>query len=146
MGESFSKKDKANKKKKDKQDKAQKMLDRKTNNNKGKDLEDMLAYVDENGNLSSTPPNAAARKEIALEDIRLGAAPIEPEETVRKGRVSHYNDAKGYGFITDEKTGEDVFFHSNQLSQPVKEKDRVSFEKERTPRGYSAVNVQKITA
>ncbi|TDW97038.1 cold-shock protein [Dinghuibacter silviterrae] len=143
MGESFSKKDKANKKKKDKQDKAQKMLDRKSNNNKGKGLNDMLAYVDENGNLSSTPPNAAARKEIALEDIQLGAAPIQPEETQRTGTVSFFNSTKGFGFITDDKSGEDVFFHTNQLAQPVKEKDRVSFERERTPRGYSAVRVVK---
>jgi len=144
MGESFSKKEKANKKAKEKRDKAQKMKDRKANNDKGKSLEDMMAYIDENGNITSTPPDIRKRKEIALEDIQLGAAPVLPEETQRKGSVSFFNDAKGYGFITDDKTKENIFFHTNQLSEPVKEKDRVSFEKEKTARGYSAVRVVKI--
>jgi hypothetical protein len=38
-------------------DKAQRKEERKNNNNKGKALEDMLAYLDENGNLSTTPPS-----------------------------------------------------------------------------------------
>ncbi len=58
--------------------------------------------------------------------------------------ISFFNDAKGYGFITEDKTRENVFVHSNQLQQPVKEKDRVSYEKERTAKGYSAINVKKI--
>lgn len=143
MSESFSKKEKANKKAKAKRDKEQKMKDRKANNNKGKSLESMMAYLDENGNLSSTPPTGE-RKEIALEDIQLGAAPIIEEDPVRKGSVSFFNDAKGYGFITDDKTRENIFFHTSQLSQPVKEKDRVSFERERTAKGYSAIKVAKI--
>ena len=144
MGESFSKKEKANKKAKAKRDKAEKMKERKANNNKGKSLEDMMAYIDEDGNITATPPNPGYKKEIALEDIQLGAAPIVPEETQRKGNVSFFNESKGYGFITDDKTRENIFFHTSSLAQPVKEKDRVSFERERTARGYSAVRVVKI--
>lgn len=143
MGESFSKKEKANKKAKEKRDKAEKMKERKANNNKGKSLEDMMAYIDEHGNISATPPTTREKREIALEDIQLGAAPIIAEETTRKGSISFYNDAKGYGFIIDDKTRENIFFHANQLAQPVKEKDKVTFERERTPRGYSAINVKK---
>jgi cold shock protein len=144
MSESFSKKEKANKKAKAKRDKAEKMAERKANNNKGKSLEDMMAYIDENGNISDTPPDERNRREIDLDSIQLGAAPIVAEDTHSKGRVSFFNEAKGYGFIVDEKTNENIFFHTSSLSQPVKEKDRVSFEKERTARGYSAIRVVKI--
>jgi len=142
MSESFAKKEKAKKKAKDKQDKAQKMKERKAQGSKGS-LEDMMAYVDEDGNITSTPPDQKKRREINLEDIQLGAAPVLPEEVVKIGIVSFFNDEKGYGFIVEEKTRENIFVHANQLLQPVKEKDKVTFEKERTPRGYSAIKVKK---
>jgi cold shock CspA family protein len=144
MGESFSKKEKEKQKARAKQDKAKKMQDRKSNNNKGKSLEDMMAYIDEYGNISSVPPAEHRKVEINLEDIQLGAAPIIPESIEKTGVVSFFNDEKGYGFIAEDKTRENIFVHSNQLLQPVKEKDRVTFEKERTPRGYSAIKVKKI--
>lgn len=144
MSESFAKKEKEKQKAKNKQDKAQKMKERKSNNTKGKSLEDMMAYLDENGNITSKPPDGTTkRREISLDEIQLGAAPITPEEVVKSGVVSFFNEAKGYGFITEDKTRENIFVHINQLLQPVKEKDRVTFEKERTPRGYSAIKVQK---
>ena len=142
MSESFSKKEQAKKKAKERQDKAQKMQERKAQNKKGKSLEDMMAYLDENGNITSTPPTGMPRKEINLEDIQLGAAPIIEEDPIKTGMVSFFNDAKGYGFITEDKTNENIFVHSNQLSQPIKERDRVTFEKERTPKGYNAINVK----
>lgn len=144
MSESFSKKEKAKQKAKSKQDKAQKMKERKSNNNKGKSLEDMMAYVDENGNLTSVRPDETKRREISLDEIQLGAAPIIPEETTKTGVIAFFNEEKGYGFITEDKTRENVFVHVNQLLQPVKEKDRVSFEKEKTPRGLSAIQVKKL--
>lgn len=145
MGESFAKKEKAKKKAKSKQDKALKMKERKENNNKGKSLEDMMAYLDEDGNLTSTPPDIKKKKEISLDEIQLGAAPIIDEPAgPSTGTISFFNEAKGYGFIIEEKTRENIFVHSNQLAQPVKERDRVSFEKERTDRGYNAINVKKI--
>ncbi len=145
MGESFAKKEKAKKKAKSKQDKALKMKERKENNNKGKSLEEMMAYLDEDGNLTSTPPDAKKKREISLDEIQLGAAPIIDEpQGPSTGTISFFNETKGYGFIIDEKTRENIFVHSNHLMQPVKERDRVSFEKERTDRGYSAINVKKI--
>lgn len=144
MGESFEKKEKAKRKIKEKQDKAQKMKERKVNNNKGKSLEDMMAYLDENGNITMTPPDGRKRKEINLDDIQLGAAPVTEEDTTRTGIVSFFNEAKGYGFITEDKTRENLFVHCNQLVQPVKERDRVTFEKERTSRGLNAIKVKKI--
>lgn len=144
MSESFGKKELAKKKANEKRDKEARKKERKAQSSKGKSLEDMMAYIDEYGNITDTPPGDRKPVEIALEDIQLGAAPIIPEETVKTGMISFFNDAKGYGFITEDKTRENVFVHSNQLQQPVKEKDRVSYEKERTAKGYSAINVKKI--
>ncbi|NLR61033.1 cold shock domain-containing protein [Chitinophaga polysaccharea] len=143
MGESFSKKENRNKKMKVKENKAQKKEERKVNNSKGKSLEDMLAYVDEDGNLSSEPPRQTQRAEIDPKDIRIGATPRPPEDNTRTGIITFFNTLKGFGFITDDKSGESVFFHINQLSEPVKERDSVSFVREKSARGYNAIAVTK---
>ena len=55
--ESYNKRMKQMNKIKQRLDKAQRKEERKNNNNKGKSLDDMLAYLDENGNISTTPPS-----------------------------------------------------------------------------------------
>ncbi len=145
MGETFSKKEKEKKRAKEKQDKAERMKERKANSAKGKSLEDMMAYLDENGNIVSTPPTGEKRREINIEDIQLGAAKREANvPSVNTGIVSFFNEAKGYGFITDSSTRENIFVHVNGLQQPIKDRDKVTYEKERTPKGWSAINVKKI--
>ncbi|WP_333862773.1 cold-shock protein [Chitinophaga sp.] len=145
MGETFSKKEKNNKKAKAKLDKAEKMRFRKTNNDKGKSLEDMLAYVDENGNLTPFAPKGGTES-VPLHELAAMAKVRSrpPEDTTRTGFVSFYNSTKGFGFITEDNSKDSIFFHNNQLSQPVKEKDKVTFTKERSPRGYNAANVKLI--
>ncbi|MBV7532472.1 cold-shock protein [Chitinophaga sp. sic0106] len=144
MGESFSKKENRNKKAKAKENKAQKKQDRKENNNKGKSLEDMLAYVDEYGNLSSTPPDHSNKVEIDSKDIRIGATPRPAEDPLRTGMVTFYNSTKGFGFISDDQSREDIFFHMNDLLVPVKEKDKVSFLRDRNAKGYYAKEIKRI--
>lgn len=143
MADSFSKKENFKKKQQKLKDKAQRREDRKTNNNKGKDIEETFMYVDENGQLTSIPPDQQERAETNLEDIQLGAAPIEPEETVKTGVVSFLSD-KGYGFITENKTGDNIFFHENSCQETVKKGNKVSFEKEKSPKGFSATNVKIV--
>jgi cold shock CspA family protein len=144
--ESFNKKEKEKKRLKKQQEKAEKMEERKANAKKGKNLDDMLAYIDEDGNISSTPPDPRKRKEINHEDIQIGVPKQEPlseEELIRTGVVNFFNDAKGFGFIKDSQTGESVFVHINQLTDRVKEGDKVIFEVQMGPKGPSAVNVKK---
>ena len=145
-GESFGKKEKEKQRKKKLQDKQEKMEERKANAKKGKSLDEMMAYIDEDGNISSTPPDPNKRKEVKLEDIDLGIpkrSEVE-EDTVRTGIVTFFNDAKGFGFIKDKESGESIFVHSNHLSERIVENNRVSFEVEKGPRGLSAFNVKKI--
>ncbi len=58
MAESFQKKESIKKNISRKKLKASKKQERKINNNKGKGFESMIAYVDANGNLTSTPPES----------------------------------------------------------------------------------------
>lgn len=145
--ETYSKKEKEKKKLKKRKDKEEKREERKANSNKGKSFEEMLAYVDENGNLSSTPPDPSKRKIINIEDIQLGARKeqaVEPADLIRKGTVTFFNENKGYGFIRDERSQESVFFHVNGLTTQVKEKDKVSFEVERGQKGLNAVKIALV--
>jgi len=132
--ETFNKKEKEKKRLKKQQDKQQKKEERKSGSDKGKSFEDMIAYVDENGNLTSTPPDPTKKKKIInLEDIQIGISkqePIDPADLIRTGVVSFFNDQKGYGFIKDLKSQESIFVHINALSGPIKENDKVSFETE----------------
>ena len=145
-GETFNKKEKEKKRAKQKKDKAEKMEERKANAKKGKSLDDMMAYIDENGNISSTPPDPNKRKVFKQEDMQIGVPkhiPGEDENSVRTGVVSFFNDEKGFGFINDLQTQERVFVHANNLSEPLKEGNRVNFEVEMGPKGPSAINVKK---
>ena len=145
-GETFGKKEKEKKRAKQRQDKEEKMQERKANAKKGKSLDDMMAYLDENGNLSSSPPDPKKKMVFKQEDMEIGVPKQEDrpqEETTRNGVVTFFNDAKGFGFIKDALTQESVFIHINQLSEPIKEHDKVSFEIEMGPRGASAANVKK---
>jgi cold shock CspA family protein len=146
--ETFNKKDKEKKKLKKKQDKDQKKEERKANSDKGKGVEEMLAYVDEDGNITSTPPDPLRKKTvIKAEDIQIGIsrqADLEPEDLIRKGTVTFFNDSKGYGFIKDHDSQDSVFVHVNGLVDTIKENDRVTFETEMGQKGMNAVKVKLI--
>lgn len=141
MADSFSKKENFKKKIQKQKEKALRREDRKTNNNKGKGLDEMLTYVDSYGRLTSTPPEE--KDEINIDDIQLGAAPI-PEEEIRKTGIITFFSDKGYGFITEDKSKENVFFHTNNCTELVKKGNKVSFEKERSPKGFSAIDIQLV--
>ena len=143
--ETFNKKEKEKKRLKLRKEKQEKMEQRKANASP-KSLEDMIAYLDENGNISSTPPDPKKKKIFNVEDIVIGV-PVNtenPEDAIHAGVVSFFNDEKGFGFINDQKTGERVFVHVNQLTERLKENDKVEFEVESGPRGLSATNIKKL--
>jgi hypothetical protein len=65
----------------------------------------MMAYVDEFGNISSTPPDSKKQNAvIKTEDIGIVALeqlPVNSADLIRKGTVTFFNEVKGYGFIKD---------------------------------------------
>ena len=145
--ETFNKKEKEKKRLKQKKDKQEKMEERRAMAKKGKSLGEMMAYVDENGNLSDTSPDPRNKKKFVLEDIQISIPKMEHDPSMdlpRKGVVTFFNDAKGFGFINDQLTNERIFVHINSLTEEVRESDKVEFEIEKGPRGLSAVNVKKL--
>lgn len=143
--ETFSKKEREKKKLKKQQDKKEKSEDRKTNAVKGKGLDEMMAYVDANGNITSIPQDPGARKKVTAESILVGTPKQEAveEEIVRNGTVSHFNESKGYGFIRDLQTQESIFVHINAVAEQIKENDKVTFEIEQGQKGPNAIKVRK---
>jgi cold shock CspA family protein len=143
MAETWNKKEREKKKNQNKKEKAEKKQERKENP-KSKSLDDMLAYVDENGNLSATPPDPKKMKKVRQEDIEIGVPKqqdIDPADLIRKGTVTFFNESKGYGFIKDLETQQSVFVHVNGLREAIKENSKVIFEVEMGPKGANAVNV-----
>ena len=57
------------------------------------------------------------------------------------GTVKFFNNSKGFGFITPDDGGKDVFVHQNGLNDEINEGDKVSYDVEETPKGLSATNV-----
>ena len=143
--ETFNKKEKEKKRLQKRKAKEQRKEERKANAKEGQSLEDMMAYVDENGNISSTPPDPTKKRAVKEEDIVLGsrntggAAP----PSLHKGKVTFFNSSKGFGFIRDIQSGDSVFFHSTSVGFPIKENDKVAFETQMGPKGMMAVNVRK---
>jgi len=64
-----------------------------------------------------------------------------------EGKVKWFNEAKGYGFITSEESG-DIFVHYSSIQgngfKTLAEGQAVSFDVEQGPKGPKAVNVVKI--
>jgi len=149
MSETWNKKEREKKKQASKKEKAERKLERKENSKNGNDLESMLAYLDENGNLSSKPMDPKKKILINAEDIDISvpkAMAINPEDLIHTGIVTFFNNEKGYGFIKDLKTQESVFVHATSLTEAVKENNKVSFEIEMGPKGANAIQVKIIRA
>lgn len=146
MAETWNKKERERKKQQLKKEKAEKKQQRKEDS-KTKSFDDMLAYIDENGNISNTPPDPKKKIQVKLEDIEIGVPKYvepNPEDLIKTGVVTFFNQAKGYGFIKNTVSQESVFVHINALTEEIKDNDKVNFEVEMTPKGASAIKVKLI--
>ncbi len=141
-----SKREKEKQRQKEKQEKREKMEERKANPAKAKSLEDMMAYVDENGNITSSPPDPEKRKVINAEDIEIGVPKSQAfDDPQQDGKIDYFDSSKGFGFIV-QNSGVKIFFHINQATYQVSEGDIVTFTIERGPKGLYAVGVTKKPA
>lgn len=141
----YNKQEKEKKRLKKRKDKQQKKEERKANP-QGGGFENMIAYVDENGNITDTSPDPANKTKIDAESIEVSIPKRGKEETpaIRTGRVEFFDDKKGFGFIKETESQEKYFFHISGLLDDVKENDSVTFDLERGFKGMSAVRVKKV--
>lgn len=143
MADSFNKKDREKRRRKKKQDKAELKKQRKLDGVKGEEF----MYVDENGNLSPTPPDPAKKKKINAEDIVIGIPQKTDDDSnqfERTGFVKFFNSEKGYGFIVDQETQESFFVHANNLIDEIQDNDKVIFEVGSGPKGPVANAVKLV--
>ena len=116
-------------------------------NSTGGGLDEMMAYVDENGAISTTPPDPTVKKkEIKAENIEIGVPKKEAEEydPVHEGRVSFFDDKKGFGFIKDSNGQDSYFVHINNCNDQIAEGNKVNYELEKGPKGMVAVKVNVL--
>lgn len=142
--ETFNKKEVKNKKDKKRKEKEARRLARKESEKSGK-LDDMIAYVDENGMITDTPPDPTKKKNVKAESIVVGVPKQDASQEadpIRKGTVTFFNESKGYGFIKDSETQESVFVHANNLLEEIRDDNLVTFEVEMGPKGPAAVRVK----
>ena len=116
------------KREKKRKEKEAKKLARAENKN-SLDDDSMIAYVDQYGNITDTPPDPEEREEINAEDIELGIPKKEKIEgdEIREGIVSFFNHDKGFGFIRDLGSGETFLTRSTVTSDKTMELDGVEY-------------------
>ena len=141
--QTFNKIEKEKKRLKKREEKNKKKEERKAEG-KGSSFE--IAYVDEYGNLTDTPPDPSNKIEVEAEDIVLGVPKKEEgdEDAPKEGKVSFFDHSKGFGFILDSINQEKYFVHVSGLIDEIEENDKVTYELERGMKGMNAVRVKKI--
>lgn len=143
--QTFNKSEKEKKRLKKRKDKLLKQQERAANPKSSK-LDDMIAYVDENGMLTDTPPDPMKRKKVSAKSIEISIPKREHEEIdpIKQGRVDFFDHSKGFGFIKELDTQEKFFVHINGTLEEIQEGDKVSFELEKGLKGLNAVRVKKV--
>ena len=61
---------------------------------------------------------------------------------MKNGQVKFFNETKGFGFIKDHQTGEEIFVHSTGLQDTIREGDEVVFTVAQGKKGINAVGVK----
>jgi CspA family cold shock protein len=95
------------------------------------------------------PPSRSGREEV-LPAITAGNHREENEyqHNMANGSVKWFNDAKGFGFITQADGGEDVFCHHSAIQadgfRSLAEGQKVEFDVTRGPKGLQAANVRPV--
>lgn len=142
----FQKKEREKKKLQKRKNKEEKKALRKENASSGS-LDDMMVYVDENGNLIDTPP---AKKDETMEidasqlDVSTPKSVSMDVNAERRGTVKFYDDVKGFGFIVQQGGQDQYFVHETNVTGSIKDNDKVKFKIEKGEKGYIAIGVKKI--
>src|SRR5690606_7201838 len=148
MAETFNKKERNKKKLQKRKEKELRRDEKRHEGPSSQSLDDMLAYVDENGNLSSTPPDLNKKQVFELEEIMISTpkAVAEDPDALPTGKISYFDSSKGYGFINSSNNLDRIFVHVSQLADPsitLNVGDKVVYKAIKGPRGLQAEMIQK---
>jgi len=145
--QTFNKLEKEKKRLKKREEKAKKKAERLANSKKGEGFDSMIAYVDEYGQLTDTPPDPSKKIKVDASSIEIGIPKkehMEEESPFKEGKVSFFDSSKGFGFIIENESQEKYFVHVSGILEEIQENDKVAFELERGLKGMNAVRVKKI--
>ncbi|WP_340073721.1 cold shock domain-containing protein [Leptobacterium sp. I13] len=140
---SFSKIEREKKREKKQKEKRKKKEERKASKEENSGIP--FAYVDQFGALTNKPVEKNLKIAVDIDSIEISTPKKIKEEIdpVRRGKVSYFDIAKGYGFIIDSETQEKYFTHISSFVNDVTENDSVTFELEKGLKGMNAVRVTK---
>ncbi|MBG8552000.1 cold shock domain-containing protein [Hymenobacter lutimineralis] len=62
---------------------------------------------------------------------------------MQTGTVKFFNETKGFGFIKNDQTGEDIFVHVTGLIDEIRDNDKVEFDVQEGRKGLNAVKVRR---
>jgi CspA family cold shock protein len=60
------------------------------------------------------------------------------------GTVKFYNEDKGFGFIVEDETQNEIFVHMSGLEDDIEKNDKVSYETTEGKKGLNAVSVRRV--
>jgi cold shock CspA family protein len=143
MADSFNKKEREKKRQKKRKEKAEKRERKKLDTTKPVEF----MYLDEDGNLTEEKPDLSLRKKTSLEDIEISTRKKDKSDEskfTKSGFVKFFNTEKGYGFIVDKETDGSYFVHADNLREPIKDNDKVTFEVGKGPKGPIAIEVKLL--
>ncbi|UJR29452.1 hypothetical protein I4U23_010664 [Adineta vaga] len=107
-------------------------------------------YIENNLNLRHISHNQDETKALAKQFYSLlkKRSTFDYKRSTITGRVKWFNDAKGFGFISQDNGGEDVFVHYTAIQmngfRSLQEGQRVQFEIKKGPKGLQATNVRAL--
>ncbi len=143
--ETFGKKEVRNKKAKKRKEKE---LRKQQRNDQGKkSFDDMIAWVDENGMITDTPPDEDQKKStVKAENIEISVpkAEFRVNNKIKTGRLKNFDEDKGFGFIMDADTRDTIFVHINDFEDEIQVGNRVQYETEKGLKGMKAIKVKLI--
>jgi cold shock CspA family protein len=105
----------------------------------------MIAYVDENGMITDSPPDSTRKSTTKANEIEVSVPkqdPGDPSSKSRTGKLAFFNETKGYGFINESVTGQSIFVHASDFLDEINKGDTVSFKIGKGQRGPSAFEVR----
>ena len=110
---------------------------------RGEYKQDEFVYVDFNGNFTDTPPDPAEKEQISLDSIVISPTKKDDVDDRINGKVTFYDDEKGFGFIKNPFNQDSYFFHFSECPDQLTVGDKVEFELIKGEKGMNAVKIIK---